>query len=356
MFDSFEKAKQHEEKYVSTGCPTTDLESEEEEDVCCKRRKRPNPVYVESDGEPESSSVKRKFAKPPTIHFPVLPESNQYPSVPTPDGSSASGVSCSVGVQSFDKLNNGCCGSYLAELESTDLCIDDFASNHHHHPQGYKDISSSYANGSRSADFRSPGLGRWFLKGSAPETPQGKFYAVEPSQMFQDIAANKNTKMLTELLIKVEQMSRDIQFIKTEIALNIPGADPESQREEPFPIILPLANEEQFDEAEAALKEETVRRKMITRLALVGGTNSENMIRRMLSATMANSLACIFNWAGKGLKRAFKDTLMQDCMFASARQFDRKLMELQYRDALQKWLRYAPERRGGVPRKGKSKS
>ena len=61
-------------------------------------------------------------------------------------------------------------------------------------------------------------------------------------------------------------MSRDIQFIKTEIAkssMNIPGAGPESQREEPFPIVLPLANEEQFDEAEAALKEETVRRKMV---------------------------------------------------------------------------------------------
>ena len=54
-------------------------------------------------------------------------------------------------------------------------------------------------------------------------------------------------------------MSRDIQFIKTEIAksaMNIPGAG--SQREEPFPIVLPLANEEQFDEAEAAVKEETV--------------------------------------------------------------------------------------------------
>ncbi|CAL8339236.1 unnamed protein product [Boreogadus saida] len=155
--------------------------------------------------------------------------------------------------------------------------------------------------------------------------------------------------MLTEILMEVKQMSRDIQFIKTEIAksaMNIPGAG--SQREEPFPIVLPLANEEQFDEAEAALKEESVRRKMITRLALVGGTNAENMIRRMLSATMANSVACIFNWAGKGPKRAFKDTLMQDCMFAAARQFDRKLTELQYRGALQKWLRYAPERSGGA--------
>ena len=56
-------------------------------------------------------------------------------------------------------------------------------------------------------------------------------------------------------------MSLDIQFTKTVIAkssMNIPGAGPESQREEPFPIVLPLANEEQFDEAEAAVKEETV--------------------------------------------------------------------------------------------------
>ena len=66
-------------------------------------------------------------------------------------------------------------------------------------------------------------------------------------------------------------MSRDIQFIKTEIAkssMNIPGAGPESQREEPFPIVLPLANEEQFDEAEAALREESVRRKMVNHFFL----------------------------------------------------------------------------------------
>ena len=68
--------------------------------------------------------------------------------------------------------------------------------------------------------------------------------------------------MLTELLMEVKQMSRDIQFIKTEItksSISIPGEGPESQ--EPFPIV--LANEGQFDEAEAALKEETVRRKMV---------------------------------------------------------------------------------------------
>ncbi|KAK1905888.1 Protein translocase subunit SecA [Dissostichus eleginoides] len=163
----------------------------------------------------------------------------------------------------------------------------------------------------------------------------------------------RTTKMLTELCMEVKQISRDINFIKTELAkLNIHGAGPESQ-EDNFPIMLPLTNEEKFDETEAALREEAARRKMVSyyRLALVGGTNSENMIRRMLSAAMTNSLACIFNWVGKGEKRAFKDTLIKDCMFAAARQFDRRLTELTFRVGVQKWLRYAPERNGGVPRK-----
>ncbi|CAL8275371.1 unnamed protein product [Arctogadus glacialis] len=46
--------------------------------------------------------------------------------------------------------------------------------------------------------------------------------------------------------------------------MNIPGAGPESHREEPC-MVLPIANEEQFDEDEAALKEETVRRMMSER-------------------------------------------------------------------------------------------
>lgn len=91
-------------------------------------------------------------------------------------------------------------------------------------------------------------------------------FNVNPIVFLQDIAANRNTRMLSELLMEVKQMSRDIQFIKTEMAkftLNPPGAGPEPQREENFPIVLPLTNEEKFDEAETALKEESVRRKMV---------------------------------------------------------------------------------------------
>ncbi|KAJ4939222.1 hypothetical protein JOQ06_028678 [Pogonophryne albipinna] len=84
--DSLEKAKRYEEKYVNTGCPTTDLSSEDEA---------------------------------------VLPESSQYPSVPTPNASSASGGSHSEDVLSIHQADNGFCGSYLAELDqSMDHCND----------------------------------------------------------------------------------------------------------------------------------------------------------------------------------------------------------------------------------------
>ncbi|KAI4791507.1 hypothetical protein KUCAC02_033968 [Chaenocephalus aceratus] len=197
---------------------------------------------------------------------------------------------------------------------------------------------ASYAHGSRLADFSAPGLAHLTPQypshpPSAPETPRGRLYGGESSRVLKG---------------KYHFLSR---FLTTELAkLNIHGAGPESQ-EDNFPIMVPLINEEKFDETEAALREEAIRRKMITRLALVRGTNSENMIRRMLSAAMTNSLACIFNWVGKGEKRAFKDTLIKDCMFAAARQFDRRLTELTFRVGVQKWLRYAPERNGGVPRK-----
>ncbi|KAI4832290.1 hypothetical protein KUCAC02_015263 [Chaenocephalus aceratus] len=109
--DSLEKAKRYEEKYVNTGCPTTDLSSEDEAGERGKRRVRPNPVYMESDG-----GVRNQL---------LLLESSQYPSVPTPNASSASGGSHSENVLSLHQADNGFCGSYLAELDqSMDHCND----------------------------------------------------------------------------------------------------------------------------------------------------------------------------------------------------------------------------------------
>ncbi|KAK1899574.1 Replicase polyprotein 1a [Dissostichus eleginoides] len=161
------------------------------------------------------------------------------------------------------------------------------------------------------------------------------------------------------LIMVAMDLSRDVQFIKNELAegnMTPAGSQgPGSATTHMFPIQLPIANEDDFNEAESLLKNESVRQKMIARLALVGGTNSENLIRRMLATALTNALACRYNWAGKKDKRCsskkpFKETAIQDCMFAAARQFDRKLTHNDFSETVKKWLRYAPEREGGIPR------
>ncbi|KAL7841027.1 hypothetical protein SRHO_G00247180 [Serrasalmus rhombeus] len=50
-------------------------------------------------------------------------------------------------------------------------------------------------------------------------------------------------------------------------------------------------------------------------------------------------------------KRPFKDTILKDCIFATACQQHKGLTLLTFSDVVMKWLRYAPEREGGIPRK-----
>ncbi|XP_077058213.1 uncharacterized protein LOC143710863 [Siphateles boraxobius] len=178
--------------------------------------------------------------------------------------------------------------------------------------------------------------------------PQG-----ENGQLLKDLAIQKMTGMLAEVLVVVKELSRDVQFIMGEMAEGrTPASGPATSRE-PFPVQLPITNEEDFNEAEALLKTEAVRQKMIVRLAMVGGTSSTCMIRRMLAAALTNGLACKFSWAGKAYKHSeaklpFRDSCLQDCMFVASRQCDRKLTQQAFSDIVKNWLRYAPWRAGGL--------
>ncbi|KAL7397445.1 hypothetical protein ABVT39_022276 [Epinephelus coioides] len=136
-----------------------------------------------------------------------------------------------------------------------------------------------------------------------------------------DLSIEKMTTMLTEVVVVVKEMSRDVQFIKSELAdaRFTPGGHrgpAPGTTLEMTPTDLLIMNEDNFNEAESSLKNESVCQSMIARLALVGGTSSDSMIRRMLSPALTNFLACHFNWAGKGNKQPFSRTVMQGCMFA----------------------------------------
>ncbi|CAL8382662.1 unnamed protein product [Gadus morhua 'NCC'] len=158
--------------------------------------------------------------------------------------------------------------------------------------------------------------------------------------------------MLAEVLVTVKELSREVHFLKNELA-DIKTTLGESQGQPDLAPAnkLPMQSMEDFNEVQTSLKSDvSVRQKMIARLASVGGTSSEAMIRRMLGSSISNSLACDFNWAGKGTKQAFSQTIIQDCMFAAARRYDKKNSHLDFSNTVKRWLRYAPERVGGVRR------
>ena len=74
------------------------------------------------------------------------------------------------------------------------------------------------------------------------------------------------TKMLAEVLVVVNELSRDVQFIKGELAETTmtPACGPgPATSQDMFPIQLPITKEDDFNEAETLLKTEPVRQKMV---------------------------------------------------------------------------------------------
>ncbi|XP_076120648.1 uncharacterized protein LOC143114909 [Alosa pseudoharengus] len=283
-----EQATQYEKKYINTNCATSELESEEE---AAERSMRPirqrRPKLYEEQGLPE----KKRFAGAPDVGSPGTLEGSsrgQFQLLRSPERRGIPGDSTSPHVQ-----------------HGQQVCND-----------------------------------------SAPEKGE------ESRQLLQNIAVNKMTTMLGQLLIEVKEVGRDIQFLKAEMTdIKAKGVLRENSEVADLPIIqLPLGNEEDFDKAESSLEDEHARRYLVSRLALVGGGSSSEMIRRMLSAALTNNLACMFNWMGKRAKRAFKDTKMCECMMMAARRYDKRITEYSFGDGTKKWLRYAHERQGGVKR------
>ncbi|CAL8298710.1 unnamed protein product [Boreogadus saida] len=282
---TYEEARRGEHKYTSTMCATTEIESEEEKGRE-KIKTKQNPLYMDSDSdEPSGEPKKPRLSRPPDVRVPAA--------------------------WSSQLARNE---TMAASTSSTGL--------YHQLQVPQREGTSTPPYGSVHTPFRTPQYAQNDV------TMQG-----DNGQLLKDLAIQKMTKMLAEVLVVVNELSRDVQFIKGELAeaRMTPSCGPgPATSQEMFPIQLPITNEEDFNEAETLLGTEPVRQKMIARLALVGGTSSTCMIRRMLATVLTNGLACKFNWAGKtctqrDAKQPFKDTALQDCMFVASRQCDRKL-------------------------------
>ncbi|XP_013887246.1 uncharacterized protein LOC106534965 [Austrofundulus limnaeus] len=361
-------------------CPTSEIESEDEGDLRQKRRSRPNQQYVHSDSDDQSSgNAKRKrFAKPPDVGFlGQTPKSSQSRKEPK---SGKRPVVRPLGLEptmndSFDGMiynyledlqtsdsNNtempgfatAHCSQYQQlqspqhvqhlqdpQRQSTDSGMSGYSSGQNNSPPGLQQRAqngmSVYSSGQyntppgvpqhRQNDFRGSNIHQYDPMHSVPNHGcNGGITQMtsDDEQLLKDLAIHKMTSVLTEVLVVVKDLSRDVQFIKKELAegnMTPGGTRGPATATHMFPVQLPITSEQDFNGVESLLMEESVRQKMIARLALVGGTNSDHLIRRMLATVLTNTLASRFNWAGKKDKRfseskkPFKDTTLQHCIF-----------------------------------------
>ncbi|KAK1880383.1 Gag polyprotein [Dissostichus eleginoides] len=311
-------------------CPTSEIESETKENF--GRKEDPGQIPSMSTQTLMTNRVAMLKEGGET------PESSKTRAVRSPD-------------QEMNDLVTGTYGNYLQSPPEQvhDAGMSGFGAAHYHQLQ--------------APQLQAPQRASTSTGISGMDTARVQYTPLDPHNVHKMTSLEETATSLipcSQCLIMVAMdLSRDVQFIKNELAegnMTPAGSQgPGSATTHMFPIQLPIANEDDFNEAESLLKNESVRQKMIARLALVGGTNSENLIRRMLATALTNALACRYNWAGKKDKRCsskkpFKETAIQDCMFAAARQFDRKLTHKDFSETVKKWLRYAPEREGGIPR------
>ncbi|XP_061788377.1 uncharacterized protein [Nerophis lumbriciformis] len=174
-------------------------------------------------------------------------------------------------------------------------------------------------------------------------------------QVHIDVALQKLLAMVTELTSEVRELRSEVrQSCRCCQSTGVIG----HQKGLTNPVEVPIRNMEDLDHAEATLQTPEAYNAMVTRLSIVGGNNLDSKVRRIMSLVFTNEMASGLNWAGKKQKderkqkRAFKETRFCKCIFdAVTQQLGMAMDDYAFAQAVQKWLRYAPDRTGGKARR-----
>ncbi|XP_060758372.1 uncharacterized protein LOC132869030 [Neoarius graeffei] len=174
-------------------------------------------------------------------------------------------------------------------------------------------------------------------------------------QALKDVALQKLLAMVTELSSEVRELRKEVQEFRQSCRCCQPVRGVGQQVAQADMLELPLRSIDAFECAEDVLQTSEACKALVTRLAVVGGNNLESRVRRILSLLLTNEVASGLNWAGKRpkedgrQKRAFRDTRLCKCIYDALTQ-QPGMNDLVFTQAVQKWLRYAPDRTGGVAR------
>ncbi|XP_062406791.1 uncharacterized protein LOC134097855 [Sardina pilchardus] len=312
---TYGKAKEYLDKSLQPDCPT-DIQSEAEFPE--KRKRRANPRYNEGSnlGRAGSSATARTWSLPREAVGGEDTESDE--DQPTPRKTARPAIDFGPDINS----------EWLFGPSTTQRAQ-----------------STGVSNGNQRSEL---------LNLDSPR--EGHFSQATPQpsqQLLRDIGISKVLQLLSQVLednkmIKEEvtKLGSDIRALRREMGRQV---TPEAS---PSLIKLPLSSMEDFQQAEALMRENPhEKKKLISTFALIGGHTAELTVRRMLQNGLTNNLACNFNWAGKGHKKPFRETSLSDVLFAGLQKQLPGSTQMAYEGTVKKWLKYAPEREGGIERR-----
>ncbi|XP_060770056.1 uncharacterized protein LOC132881528 [Neoarius graeffei] len=349
---TFAKARRYLTRSLEEGCLTADLQSDDGEMGPWKRR--PNKRYLEEDSE-EEAGPSRRGRRPPSIDATQLDSEWQFPSL---NEDTQPGLFLHSQPLTHDSPSSETPPGPF--LHSQPLTHDSPQPRHRFHATP---LPSQQGNNQLLRDSPSsetppgPFLHSQPLTHDSPQ-PRHRFHATPlPSQqgnnqLLHDMGISTVIALLGQLREENRELKGEVGRLAQEVrALRREMGRQDTPQTSPL-IKLPLSTMEEFLAAEALVKEDAKQKQlMVSTLALCGGTDVGVTVRRMLRSLLVNSLASQFNWAGKGEKTAFKDTKIHDVLFDALQKQLPGSTHATFSDAIKKWLKYAPEREGGMRRR-----
>ncbi|XP_060553649.1 uncharacterized protein LOC132714746 [Ruditapes philippinarum] len=115
----------------------------------------------------------------------------------------------------------------------------------------------------------------------------------------------------------------------------------------PEGITLPLQSLEDVEGLEKELRQQTVLNNMVNYLSLIGGKNTPDMVRRILSHVIKSRLAESYNWYGKKGKLKFGSLKIAEVICKAVQKTTPGTTTAEVEFITREWLRTAKDREGG---------
>ncbi|XP_046544932.1 uncharacterized protein LOC124255137 [Haliotis rubra] len=154
-------------------------------------------------------------------------------------------------------------------------------------------------------------------------------------------------KML-QLLEEIRDQNRTSQRLLTLILRKISSSSSENMDVLPDGIKFPLETPQELTALEEKLEDQTVKDKVCGHLSSIGGTNIPDAVRRIMKYVLGHALSTMYNWVGKGGKKAaFSSLFIKDVMIRAVRKNMPAATNAELEPVMKDWLRYAKDRQGG---------